>query len=238
MVKLHRRYRLSLHRDGGRERWGAKRLLAAEHPPLSLYEWEPVCPVRGLATGEPTTVWRNMAYPAFLNRHRDLSWMVAHEILPVRAIMHSRRMARTSACPRPRCGQDEFDEALALGVQSRQGPVEGSRPPDLPVSASRGGPNAPVRAVWGGPKAFTKLWPTLTCEGCTVVLPQPAGSKTSRDHPPGSGHGSPGVVQKKGGLDSRRSVPHNTQCPGGHDLTALRRLGEVSPLGPDGLDVN
>ncbi|XP_031671812.1 uncharacterized protein LOC109882153 [Oncorhynchus kisutch] len=52
---------------------------------------EPVCPVRGLALGEPTTVWRNVAHPALLNRHRDLSWMVAHEILPVRAVMHSWR---------------------------------------------------------------------------------------------------------------------------------------------------
>lgn len=67
---------------------------------LSLVqEREPVCPVRGLATGEPTMVWRNLAHPALLNRHRDLSWMVAHEILPVRHVMHSRGMARTSACP-------------------------------------------------------------------------------------------------------------------------------------------
>ncbi|XP_052365534.1 uncharacterized protein LOC127924897 [Oncorhynchus keta] len=75
---------------------------------LSLVQdQEPVCPVRGLALGEPTTVWRNVAHPALLNRHRDLSWMVAHEILPVRAVMHSQGMARTSACPRPGCGQEE-----------------------------------------------------------------------------------------------------------------------------------
>ena len=33
--------------------------------------------------------------------------MVANEILPVRAVMHSRSMARISACPRPGCCQEE-----------------------------------------------------------------------------------------------------------------------------------
>ncbi|KAI3360276.1 hypothetical protein L3Q82_014584, partial [Scortum barcoo] len=46
-------------------------------------EREPVSPVRGLALGEPSTVWRNVNHPALPNRLRDLSWMVAHEILPV-----------------------------------------------------------------------------------------------------------------------------------------------------------
>ena len=68
---------------------------------------ETVCPVCGLAIGEPRTVWRNVAHPALLNRYRGLSWMVVHEILPVRAVMHSRGTARTRACPRPGCGQDE-----------------------------------------------------------------------------------------------------------------------------------
>ncbi|XP_064804957.1 uncharacterized protein LOC135522533 isoform X2 [Oncorhynchus masou masou] len=62
-------------------------------------EWEPVCPVRGLATGESTTVWLNVAHPALLNRHQNLPWMVAHEILPVRAVMPSWGMPRTPECP-------------------------------------------------------------------------------------------------------------------------------------------
>ena len=80
-------------------------------------------------------------------------------------------------------------EALALGVQSRQGPVEGSRPLDLPVTASRGGPNAPAHAVWSGLKAYSTeglqqaLAHPHVPEGCTVVLPQPAGSETSRQWP-------------------------------------------------------
>lgn len=74
---------------------------------LFYLEQEPVCPVCGHVTGEPTTVWCNVAHPVLLNRQRDLSWMVAREILPVRAVMHSQGMARTPECPRPDCGQDE-----------------------------------------------------------------------------------------------------------------------------------
>lgn len=72
-----------------------------------VQEREPVSPVRGLAFGEPTTVWRNVNHPALPNRLRDLSWMVAHEILPVRSVMHSRGMSAHSTCPRPGCGAPE-----------------------------------------------------------------------------------------------------------------------------------
>ncbi|CAJ1057812.1 uncharacterized protein LOC122886585 [Xyrichtys novacula] len=72
-----------------------------------VQEREPVSPVRGLALGEPSTVWRNVNHPALPNRLRDLSWMVAHEILPVRSVMHSRGMSTSSLCPRPGCGAPE-----------------------------------------------------------------------------------------------------------------------------------
>lgn len=72
-----------------------------------VQEREPVSPVRGLAFGEPSTVWRNVNHPALPNRLRDLSWMVAHEILPVRSVMHSRGMSAHSTCPRPGCGAPE-----------------------------------------------------------------------------------------------------------------------------------
>ncbi|KAM7394886.1 hypothetical protein PAMA_006566 [Pampus argenteus] len=72
-----------------------------------VQEREPVSPVRGLALGEPSTVWRNVNHPALPNRLRDLSWMVAHEILPVRSVMHSRGMSKSSTCPRPGCGGPE-----------------------------------------------------------------------------------------------------------------------------------
>ena len=73
----------------------------------AVQEQEPVSPVRGLALGEPSNVWRNANHPALSNRLRDLSWKVAHEILPVRAVMHSRGMAAHSTCPRPGCGAPE-----------------------------------------------------------------------------------------------------------------------------------
>ncbi|KAK7893054.1 hypothetical protein WMY93_022206 [Mugilogobius chulae] len=72
-----------------------------------VQEREPVSPVRGLAIGEPSTVWRNVNHPALPNRLRDLSWMVAHEVLPVRSVMHSRGLSRIQTCPRPGCGAPE-----------------------------------------------------------------------------------------------------------------------------------
>lgn len=48
-----------------------------------------------------------MAHPALSNKQKDLSWMAAHEILPVRAMMHSRGMARDPVCPQPGCGVPE-----------------------------------------------------------------------------------------------------------------------------------
>ncbi|XP_064817695.1 uncharacterized protein LOC135534719 isoform X2 [Oncorhynchus masou masou] len=113
---------------------------------------EPVCPVRGLATGEPTTVWRNVAHPALLNRHRDLSWMVAHEILPVRAVMHSRGMARISACPRP-AARDLWKEAGPL-ITSCLPAGEDLTPQLVLYGVGR----RPIPS-----KTFTKLWSTLTC---------------------------------------------------------------------------
>eukprot|EP00063_Salmo_salar_P088097 XP_014062932.1 PREDICTED: uncharacterized protein LOC106609062 isoform X3 [Salmo salar] len=131
-------------------------------------EREPVCPVRRLATGEPTTVWRNVAYPALLNRHRDLSWMVAHEIIPVRAVMHTRGMARTPACPRPGCGQDESVRHLlwecraARDLWKEAGPL-------MSLCLPAGEDLTPQLVLYGvgrrpiPPKAFTKLWPTFAC---------------------------------------------------------------------------
>uniref|UniRef100_A0AAV2KHX4 Reverse transcriptase zinc-binding domain-containing protein n=1 Tax=Knipowitschia caucasica TaxID=637954 RepID=A0AAV2KHX4_KNICA len=68
---------------------------------------EPVSSVRGLAIGEPSQVWRNVNHPALPNRLRDLSWMVAHEVLPVRSVMHSRGLLQSATCPRPGCGAPE-----------------------------------------------------------------------------------------------------------------------------------
>ncbi|XP_061683673.1 uncharacterized protein LOC133504940 [Syngnathoides biaculeatus] len=73
----------------------------------AVQERNTVSPVRGLALGESTTVWRNVNHPALPNRLRDLSWLAAHEVLPVRTVMHSRGMSAHSTCPRPGCGAPE-----------------------------------------------------------------------------------------------------------------------------------
>ncbi|KAJ8398702.1 hypothetical protein AAFF_G00418990 [Aldrovandia affinis] len=68
---------------------------------------EPTYPVRGLALGQAEEVWKAVAHPDLLNRHRDLAWLVAHGVLPVRAVMHARRLAQTAECPRAGCGGEE-----------------------------------------------------------------------------------------------------------------------------------
>lgn len=72
-----------------------------------VQERESVSPVRGLTLSESSKVWRNVNHSALPNRLRDLSWMVAHEILPVRSVMHTRGMSAHSTCPRPGCGAPE-----------------------------------------------------------------------------------------------------------------------------------
>ncbi|XP_057190687.1 uncharacterized protein LOC130554835 [Triplophysa rosa] len=68
---------------------------------------ETVSPIPGLTLGEAKQVWRNAAHPALQNRLKDLTWMAAHEILPARAVMHSRGMAKNPICPRPGCNAPE-----------------------------------------------------------------------------------------------------------------------------------
>ncbi|XP_064815297.1 uncharacterized protein LOC135531108 [Oncorhynchus masou masou] len=183
-----------------------------ENSPEILQVWEPVCPVRGLAVSEPTTVWRNVAHPALLNRHRDLSWMVAHEILPVRAVMHSRGHGEDIRVPRPGCGQEESVRHMLWECRAARDLWKEAG--SLITSCLPAGKDLTPQLVLYGvgrrpipPKAFTKFWPTLTClkealwSSRNLLV-----AKKRRDHPPGSGHGShgsPGVVRKEGGLDPR-----------------------------------
>ncbi|XP_032411593.1 uncharacterized protein LOC116714903 [Xiphophorus hellerii] len=85
----------------------AKRPASESPPDLTPKDREPVTPVRGLLYGDASTVWCNVSHPVLPNRLQDLSWMVAHGILPVRAVMHSRGMSATAICPRPGCGAPE-----------------------------------------------------------------------------------------------------------------------------------
>ncbi len=104
--------------------------------------------------GEASKVWRNVAHPALQNRHRDLAWMIAHEFLPVRAIMHSRGMFKTSICPRPGCGAPEttrhtLSECSAVrDLWATAGPQQF---PYLPAGGG-GGPRLPDGHGWSEPR--------------------------------------------------------------------------------------
>ncbi|KAL6475088.1 hypothetical protein MHYP_G00161390 [Metynnis hypsauchen] len=130
---------------------------------------EPVVRVRGLGEAESRRIWENAAHPALLNRHKDLSWLAAHEILPVRAVMHSRGMAKSSICPRPGCGAPEtvrhalWECSAARDLWSATGTLWC---PSLPAGApSTLGYREAVNGVgWSRhvtPAVFSELWPTL-----------------------------------------------------------------------------
>ncbi|KAG5830188.1 hypothetical protein ANANG_G00307420 [Anguilla anguilla] len=81
---------------------------------------EPTCPVRGLALGQAKKIWKEVAHPDLLNRHRDLAWQVAHGVLPVRAVMHRRGMSRIAVCPREGCGYEESVRHLLWDCEAAQ----------------------------------------------------------------------------------------------------------------------
>ncbi|XP_035257132.1 uncharacterized protein LOC118218663 [Anguilla anguilla] len=81
---------------------------------------EPTCPVRGLALGQAGKIWKEVAHPDLLNRHRDLAWQVAHGVLPVRAVMHRRGMSRIAVCPRDGCGYEEPVRHLLWDCEAAQ----------------------------------------------------------------------------------------------------------------------
>ncbi|XP_022533273.2 uncharacterized protein LOC111194142 [Astyanax mexicanus] len=91
---------------------------------------EEVSPVPGLTLCEAKLVWRNAAHPALQNKHKDLSWMAAHEILPFRAVMLSRGMSRNPICPRPGCSEPEtvrhvlWECSVARDLWALTGPLQ------------------------------------------------------------------------------------------------------------------
>ncbi|XP_042609848.1 uncharacterized protein LOC122142963 [Cyprinus carpio] len=130
---------------------------------------ELVSPIPGLTLSEAKQVWRNAAHPALQNRHKDLSWMVAHEILPVRAVMHSRGMAKNPICPRSGCNSPEtvhhllWECSTARDLWARTGPLYF---PCLPAGGAHFGYQLAILGVGRGLKdlsaqEFTSLWLTL-----------------------------------------------------------------------------
>ncbi|XP_036452101.1 uncharacterized protein LOC118825549 [Colossoma macropomum] len=131
---------------------------------------EEVSPVPGLTLSEAKQVWKNAAHPALQNKHKDLCWLAAHEILPVRAVMHSRGMGTNPICPRPGCGEPEtvrhalWECSVARDLWGMIGPLQC---PSLPAGAVH--PlvyRLAVNGVGQGTEKlpaeeFTALWLTL-----------------------------------------------------------------------------
>ncbi|KAG1929000.1 hypothetical protein F2P79_023222 [Pimephales promelas] len=165
---------------------------------------ESVSPVPGLTLGEAKDVWRNAAHPALQNRLKDLSWMVAHEILPVRAVMHSRGMAKNPTCPRSGCGSPEtvyhllWECGAARDLWAKTSPLVF---PCLPAGRAQVGYRLAILGVGQGLKEltsqqFTSLWLTLNhikdaiwatrnlLVGKRVTVPLHAGPGHPRPWPP------------------------------------------------------
>ncbi|KAJ8352504.1 hypothetical protein SKAU_G00239800 [Synaphobranchus kaupii] len=82
---------------------------------------DPVCPVQGLVLGQADVIWKAVALPDLLNHHRDLAWLVVHEILRVRGVMHASRLSSIAVlCPRAGCGQEEMVRHLLLDCGAAQ----------------------------------------------------------------------------------------------------------------------
>jgi exonuclease III len=187
---------------------------------------ELVSPVPGLTLGEAKEVWRNAAHPALQNRLKDLSWMVAHEILPVRAVMHSRGMAKNSICPRSGCGFPEtvyhllWECGAARDLWAKTGPLFF---PCLPAGGAQVDYKLAILGVGQGLKEltspqFSSLWLTLNVikdaiwvtrnllVGKRVTVPLHACEQRIRS----TLQGGPHVVIRMGGPGHTGKVPAAT----------------------------
>lgn len=184
---------------------------------------EPVSPVPGLTLSEAKQVWRNAAHPTLQNGSKDLSWMVAHEILPVRAVMHSRGMAKNPVCPRSGCKSPEtvyhllWECGAARDLWAKTGPLVF---PCLPAGGARMDYKLAILGVGQGlkeltPQKFAALWLTLNVikdtiwatrnllVGKRVTVPLHASEQKIRS----TLQGGPRVVIRMGGPGSHGEGP-------------------------------
>lgn len=68
---------------------------------------EEICKIKKTVNNDWKATWSYINDPILPNRLKDFMWMVAHEILPARAVMHARGMAKTDICPRAGCNHSE-----------------------------------------------------------------------------------------------------------------------------------
>lgn len=130
---------------------------------------EQVCPIQGLSLVEAQRVWRNVSHPALQNRHRDLAWMAAHEILPVRAVMHSRGMSKNHLCPRPGCGRPEtvrhalWECSVVRSLWAKAGPQQFPYLPPGGIPDYRTTLTGEVSQRDMPAKVHTATWLTINC---------------------------------------------------------------------------
>ncbi|KAG1928987.1 hypothetical protein F2P79_023209 [Pimephales promelas] len=210
---------------------------------------ESVSPVPGLTLGEAKDVWRNAAHPALQNRLKDLSWMVAHEILPVRAVMHSRGMAKNPTCPRSGCGSPEtvyhllWECGAARDLWAKTSPLVF---PCLPAGRAQVGYRLAILGVGQGLKEltsqqFTSLWLTLNhikdaiwatrnlLVGKRVTVPLHACEQLVRS----ALQEAPDVVIRMGGLGSHQRGPGHPRPWPPVDAPSPHRLREQRASGPE-----
>jgi len=215
-----------------------------------VQDQEEVSPVPGLTFDEAKTAWRNVAHPALQNKLKDLAWMALHEVLPVRAVMHSRGMARTSVCPRPGCGLPEtvrhvlWECSAARDLWTALGPLQS---PSLPAA---GALHASFRLAASGVSRgantvtaadFPALWLTLNSVkaalwasrnllvGKRVSVPLPAVMRlvtTTRQE-------APDVAIRKGGPRSTAGRVPNPTASGSRRRSPTNTTGRSSGLGGD-----
>lgn len=130
---------------------------------------EQVCPIKGLSLVEAKRVWHNVSHPALRNRHRDLAWMAAHEILPVRAVMHSRGMSKNQLCPRPGCGRPEtvrhalWECSVVRNLWAKAGPQQFPYLPPGGVPDYRTTLTGEVSQEGMPAQLLTATWLTINC---------------------------------------------------------------------------
>jgi len=210
---------------------------------------ETVSPIPGLTLNEVKQVWRNVAHPALQNRHKDLAWMVAHEILPVRAVMHSRGMAKNATCPRSGCRSPEtvrhllWECGAARDLWTKTGPLFF---PCLPAGGAQVDYKLAILGVGQGlkdmtPQEFTSLWLTLNVikdaiwatrnllVGKRVTAPLHACEQRIRSML----QGGPLVVIRMGGPGSHGKGPGRHRPWPPVDAPSPHRLREQRASGPE-----
>ncbi|XP_030265219.1 uncharacterized protein LOC115576792 [Sparus aurata] len=155
-----------------------------------VQEREPVSPVRGLAVGDPSMPRHFANHPALPNGLRALSWLVAHEVLPVRTAMHSRGMSSSATCPRPGCGAPEsvrhllWECSAAVDLWAMAGSQQFPCLPAGEVPEAQVVPYGVSRRKTTTDK-FSHHWLTPAAAKTPLDLHKPAGKKAYADPPSG-----------------------------------------------------